>query len=290
MTEERVPLPYSGFVDDPDDYYYDYETGEMVSRPTFENPPREDWEDIDNPQWMERYEPDALEAAGETPGFTPANSCGAPGTWPYDFAVQHGRCPNEQDVKDRQWSEQFAATYGHPPTEADWNRHYYSSRGGNDDDAYEGTVGYLMDNMEFPETETAVPPYLRGWVKYLQQAMTQNPELGIIPLPELVQGQVADLEVEGGGPETREEAGQTAPRASDTLQGLLGFPQGEEELGSMPPVQQWQRFLQALENAPIEAQQQLVGLRYDPNLADEERGETGWYEEMQPLLPNPKYL
>jgi len=224
-----------------------------------------------------------------------ANACGAPGTWEYDFGVAHGRCPNEQDVADRKWSEEFAARYGRPPSQADWENHYYENHGvpqpdGEGDgegDGWTGTVADILTKLEFPKTTAELPAYLRGWVEYVQQLFQENPSMGVFPLPEVVNGEVAMFEKGEGD---RERLGQVATKPSDTLQGLLGFAQGDSKLGNRSAEEQWQTLLNAMKYAGPEAAQQLASLRYNPDLADWDHNTTGWYRKLISMLPHVEHL
>ncbi|HUV93900.1 MAG TPA: hypothetical protein VMX14_03605 [Anaerolineae bacterium] len=45
--------------------------------------------------------------------------------WEGEFYEVHGRRPDVQDVGDRQWSLGFLDRTGRPPTQAEWEAHYY---------------------------------------------------------------------------------------------------------------------------------------------------------------------
>jgi RHS repeat-associated protein len=49
--------------------------------------------------------------------------------WENQFYCVHGRMPGYQDYLDRIWSLEFLAQHGRPPTEEEWEEHYYQ-RGG----------------------------------------------------------------------------------------------------------------------------------------------------------------
>jgi hypothetical protein len=219
-----------------------------------------------------------------------ANACGAPGSWEADFGAAHGRCPNDQDRADRDWSLDFQARYGRPPSQADWERHYYEGQGipqEDGGDGWTGTVAELLTQLEFPKTNAELPAYLRGWGQYAQQLFQENPSMGIFPLPEIVNGEVARFEKEPGD---REKLGQATTNPAQTLQGLLGFAQGEGELGKRSAAEQWQTLFNAMKHASPEAMQQLASLRYNPDLADWDHGTSGWYRKLINALPHVEHL
>lgn len=45
--------------------------------------------------------------------------------WEAEFHAVHNRLPEAQDVADRDWSLTFLSQTGRPPTEAEWEAHYY---------------------------------------------------------------------------------------------------------------------------------------------------------------------
>ena len=163
---------------------------------------------------------------------------------------------------------------------------------------WEGTVAELLTKLQWPQSSSMLPPALRGWLGYMNQMFTQNPTFGVVPLPELVKGQPARFWTSD---QERADLGQNVQNWYDTLQGLLGFAQkgisnpyasGQQttELGNYSAADQWQHFLNAMRDANIDAQQQIIGLRYNPELANWDKRTSGWYTAAQPLIVNPEQL
>lgn len=193
--------------------------------------------------------------------------------WVKAFVAAHGRAPTQKDLKDCQWSQDFLRKHGRPPTEDEWKQHWYGEAGGGGGGGGEEEpeeiwpkAGELLEKLAFPTAE-ALPPFLREWARYFQDLLAQNPE-HVVPLP--------------FRPTEEGEAEDTAWRETLTqLAQQLGL---GELLTKEPedPIAAYQQFIDALTNAPLPAQQLLIGLRYTP--------EGGWHRVQTPMLPHPQYL
>jgi hypothetical protein len=86
------------------------------------------------------------------------------GEWELAFFREHGRLPTEVDVADREWSERFARTTGRPPTRAEWEAHYYISRGLPVQKNVRWAVGGVLKAGVEPIPETrGIPEFAPGW-------------------------------------------------------------------------------------------------------------------------------
>jgi len=187
-----------------------------------------------------------------------------PAAWRYQFYLQHGRWPNEQDYEDYKWSLDFQRLYGRPPSEEDWKAHWFASQGGGggggggEEPKRPETIGEILHKLLFPE-EYQLPVYMRDFGRYIEELLTQNPEFAIAP------------------PKFNEQ-GELIPPTEEAAEKPL------EEFESVEAyAQAWNEFLETLKTLSLEEQQYYQGLRYSP--------ETGWYRSgAVPLLPHPEYL
>jgi len=191
--------------------------------------------------------------------------------WVRAFVKAHGRAPTGRDLEDCRWSERFLREHGRPPTEEDWRARWYGQYGGGgageeEEEEFWPKAGELLQKLSFPMAEQ-LPVFLREWTRYLQDLLAQNPERAIpLPFAPTEEGEEADTVWR-----------QTLTEVAQQL-GLSHLMEERPE----DPVVAYQEFLNALAQAPLSAQQILIGLRYTP--------EAGWHRVQTPLLPHPAHL
>jgi len=191
-----------------------------------------------------------------------------PQSWEDRFYAEHGRYPDEDDVNDRLWSESFYRDNGRPPNMDEWTYHYYETHG------FPGGGGAAGSAA----TAEALPANLRGWGSWLREMVEQNKGINISnPFYRTGKaGQEAITDVADNG---KPLAGYNS---SNDVLGQLRALLGIQAAAGDNNTTVWQKIINALPSASLEAQQLINSLRYDSNT-------NQWYSIDTTQLANPSY-
>ena len=203
-----------------------------------------------------------------------------PQSWEDRFYAEHGRYPDEDDVNDRLWSESFYRDNGRPPNMDEWTYHYYETHGfpGGGGAAGSAATPETLGNLSWWASAEALPANLRGWGSWLREMVEQNKGINI------------------SNPFYRTgKAGQEAiTDVADRGKPLAGYGSSNDVLGQLRALlgiqaaagdnntTVWQKIINALPSASLEAQQLINSLRYDSNT-------NQWYSIDTTQLVNPSY-
>jgi hypothetical protein len=137
-----------------------------------------------------------------------------------------------------------------------------------------------LGELSWWSSSDVIQPLLRNWAIWLQELVEANRLMNPIPNPFSFDEEAAKL-AEKAEP-SAVSAVPTATSSEDILRRLkellqLDFSKGETK------TQQWQKVIDKIPSAGLEAQQLLTSLRFDPDAGR-------WYTAPSPQIVNPAYI